>query len=360
MAEMNISSTTTTDLKGAVTDFSVASRVPDSTGAAKDVWWDYPDAAQNLGYYKSIPELKGAIKALAIWTCGKGWTADIRTTNLLSFIRGWGEDSFQSICQNLIIQKKIFGDAFAEIIRESENGRLINIKCLYPGNMRCVVSDNGMIDHYEQRSNIQGGVPKLFKPWQILHLVNDRIANEIHGISVIEVLKFIIDAKNEALQDERTIRHREMLGVLDVDSNDPVKIQQAVTQYQNAVKNKEVLVTIKGTSELKDNPMTIKDRLQWLQYLDNLFYQTVGVPKVIATSEGFTEAGGKVGFLTFEPVYTAEQTELEADLWSQIGIEVKFNRPPSLSGMMQESEDKNTGQTGIQPNEVNMSMSRTE
>ena len=186
------------------------------------------------------------------------------------------------------------------------------------------------------------------------------MTNEIHGTSLVKVLRFIIDAKNEALSDERTIRHRELLGVLEVDTQDPDKITTAINKITDAYKNKEVLVTIKGTSELKPSPLTVKDRLQWLQYLDNLFYQVSGVPKVIVTSEGFTEAGGKVGFLTFEPVYTAEQTELEADLFNQAGIEVMFNRPPSLSSMMQESEQKNTGQTGFQQNEMNVMPTRTE
>jgi len=356
MAELNITNTTTTNLQGTETKFSVAAQVPDSTQANKETVWDYPDANKNLGYYKTIPEIKSAIKALAIWVAGIGYTADAQTQAILENITGWGEDGFQAVCQNLIIQKKIFGDAFAEIIR-GDNGSLLNLKPLYPGDMRVVVGEDGIIIRYEQRTK---GKPRTLQPDQVLHLVNDRIANEIHGISVIEALKFIIDAKNEALNDERTIRHRELLGILELDTDDTTKITQAITQVQNAINKKEVLVTMKGVSEFKDNPMTTKDRLQWLQYLDNLFYQVVGVPKVIVTSEGFTEAGGKVGFLTFEPVYTSEQTELEGDLWNQIAVRLKFNRPPSLSGMMQESEDKNTGQTGIQPNETQVSASRTE
>jgi len=360
MPELNIGSTTTTNLKGTVKDFSVSRMVPDSQGNQKETIWSYPDAAANLGYYKTIPELKSAIRALAIWTAGKGFMTDARTQAILENIIGWGEDSFQSICTNLIIQKKIFGDAFAEIIRD-ENGRLLNIKPLYTGDMAVVVDGSGLVKRYEQRSRVIGEKPKILSPEKVLHLVNDRIANEIHGISVVECVKFIIDAKNEALSDERKIRHRELaMGVLELDTDDTAKIATAVAQYQNAVKNGEVLVTMKGVSELKDNPNQPRDRLQWLQYLDNLFYQTVGVPKVIATSEGFTEAGGKVGFLTFEPVYTAEQTELESDLWNQAAIKVVFNRPPSLSGMLQESEDKNTGQTGIQPNEVQANIRRTE
>jgi len=78
----------------------------------------------------------------------------------------------------------------------------------------------------------------------------------------------------------------------------------------------------------------------------------------MATSEGFTEAGGKVGFLTFEPIYTNEQTLLEADLRAQLAIEIKFNRPPSLSGVVSEDEEKNTGQLGIQPKDSEATITR--
>ena len=117
MAELDIAKSTTTDLSGNVSDFSVASQTPDSAGAQGETYWDYSDAAENLGYYKAIPELKSAIDSLAIWTAGKGYETDTGTQVILDHISGWGEDSFSSICQNLIVQKKIFGDAYAEIIR---------------------------------------------------------------------------------------------------------------------------------------------------------------------------------------------------------------------------------------------------
>ena len=358
MATSDIGATTTTDMKGTVSSITVAAQIPDAQGAQKETVWDYPDAKANLGYYKSIPELKASLHILGLRTCGLGWTADNRVTAILEGLTGWGEDSFQSIMQEMIKEKKYLGDSMAEIVRNKETGTLLNLKKLWVGAMRSITNEQGILIRYEQILP-DGSIRKL-RPEQVLHLCNDRAGNEIHGTSVIESLKLIIDAKNEALQDERTIRHRQLLGVLEVDTDDTTKIADAVKQYQNAVKNNEVLVTIKGTSELKDNPMTTKDRLQWLQYLDNLFYQVVGVPKVLVTSEGYTEAGGKAGLLAFEPVEIAEKTELESDLWNQAAIRVKFNRAPSLLGETQQTETKNAGQTGIQPNETEVRPTRTE
>ena len=61
-----------------------------------------------------------------------------------------------------------------------------------------------------------------------------------------------------------------------------------------------------------------------------------------------------MGYLTFEPTYTEEQTLLESDLWNQLAIKLKFNRPPSLSGMMRQDEIKNSGMLGMQQNETEM------
>ncbi len=354
MATNDIGQTTTTTTTAI--DFSVGSRLPDSESAAGWTSWNFPDAAKQLGYATEIPELRSAVKALVTYICGQGLDVDSRVQLILDNLTGIGNEGFPEICMNLITQKKIFGDAFAEIIR-NDQGTLINLKPLFPGDMTVVVNEQGIIQRYEQRNKKSR---KNFSPDKIFHLSNDRIANEIHGQSVILALKFIIDAKNEALQDERTIKHRELMGVLEVDSNDPSKIVEAVNTYVKAVKEKEILVTIKGTSEIKDNPMTHKERLQWLQYLDNLFYQVLNIPKVVATSEGYSEAGAKVGIFTFDPVYTSEQRLLSDALWNQVAIRVTFNPAPSLGGTLQESEAKNTGQTGFQPNDLQVSATRTE
>lgn len=354
--DTNLNNATITDLSN-VSNYSVNSQVPDaSSGIQKETFYDYPDSAQYLGYYKEIPELKKAIDALATWVTGKGYEiSSITTKTDIDFMKGWGEDSFQAICWNLEVQKKVFGDAFAEIIRD--NGRLLNIKPLYTGDMRVVVNDKGIVDHYEQRTNVKDGEPRRLEPYQVLHLVNDRVANEIHGVSVIDAVKWVIDARNEAMKDWRRISHLSSIRVIYVDADDTTKLNQLKTQYQNGIATGNVMVLPgrKGVDyEIDELTLPPIDAfLRWIQYLEGFFYQAVGIPRVIATSENYTEAASKVGYLTFEPIYTREQTELESDLLKQAGIRIIFNRPPSLMETMQNSESKNTSQTGFQPGDLN-------
>jgi len=351
--DINASTTTTTTVE----DYEVEGVSLDFAGDQRETFWDFTDVSTNYGYYFNIPELKSAIDTLAIWTVGKGYELEVTSDEpIIDKINGWGKDTFQSIMENLIVTKKIIGDSFAEIIR-NDKGTLVNLKPISPERVRLVLNRQGILKRYDiQKKN---GKYIQFETSDILHLCNERVADQIHGTSVVDATKWVIDARNEALADERMIKHRELaLGVLYVDTDNITKRNKIMEQYSKAVKNGEVLVLPKDTAELKDTGISPKDRLAWIQYLENFFYQAVRVPRVIATSEGFTEAGGKVGYLTFEPIYTKEQRTLELDIWNQLAIKIKFNRPASLGGTVQEDEAKNTGQLGFQPKDTKATVER--
>lgn len=332
----------------AVTVPAVALEGPEST----DKEQGFPDAATNFGYYKSEGALNSAISSLATWTVGKGYeTEDDETGIMLEHLTGWGEDSATSLFWNMIVTKKIVGDAFAEIIR-NDSGTLVNLKPISPERMKIVIAPNGLIKHYIQMRTGQDDL--TLPPEKVFHICNDRIGDETHGNSVLETCKWVVDALKEAREDYRKVLHRNVvpLRIIEVDTENATKRNRIMAEYKTAIEQGEVLVVPKGTVEIKNEQIAIQDPIAWINSLENYFYIAVKVPRVIATSEGTTEAGGKVGFLTFEPVYTFEQTLFEQDLWNQLSIRVKFNRPPTLGGMMQEDEAANTGQTGIQPQDT--------
>ena len=164
----------------------------------------------------------------------------------------------------------------------------------------------------------------------------------------------------EAYADERIIKHRDKaLGVVYYDTNDEGKISFANTQIENAVKNGEMVGLPKDTAKIEPYPSkSSEDRQNWLSYNENLNYQTGGVPRSIATSDGTSEVGGINGHLIFEPIYGKEQLDMENQLWAQVAIKIKFNRPPSLAPKTKENAEKNTGQTSIQPGEVGPKLNR--
>lgn len=362
MATQNIGQSTTTTLSSTISNYSLASETIDEAG--QYIYWDNPYFTEYLAYYKNIPQLKQAVDGLALWTAGRGYITDARTKAILEHIQGWGEDTFDSILMNLIMIKKINGDAYAEIIRDENDDVIINLKPLNPANIKIKVNSKGLIDSYEEIDNTTKKGKRVYKPNKILHLCNNRIANEIHGQSVIDSIKWIIDAKQEAMQDWRRILHRSTIRVLYVDVEDSSRLNTIKAQYAEAIKKGEVLVlpVKKGDAELTDYTAPPAEVfLNWIRYLDSIFYEALGIPKIIVGgSQEYTEASSKIGYLTFEQVYATEQRQLEQDIWNQLYLRVEFERPISLKQDVVESEAANTGQTGFQPTDTAAQLGRVE
>lgn len=358
MAEYNLSNATTTDFSNSVPDFIVESKILDAgniVGEEKYVYFDY--APECFGYYFNHPQVSSPINSLATWSVSRGWTSENPDLKVeIEHITGMGKDTFETIMWNHEVVKLTVGDAFLQIIRNKE-GILINMIPISPERVK-IVFDGPRIARYE----IWNGKKWITKKIEeILHSQNKRIGDQVHGTSLILSNKAVIDALLEANKDERTIKHRDKaLGIVYYKTNNTGKITYANKQIAKAVKNGEMVGLPEDTAKIEPYPSrSSEDRQNWLQYLENLNYQVGGVPRSIATSDGTSEVGGKMGHVIFEPIYTKEQVDLEGDLWNQQAIKIKFNRPPSLGGMQPElDESKNTGQTSIQPNDVEASMTR--
>jgi len=358
MAELNISQATTTNLRNIVPDFIVTQKALDAASPNQDETYHYFSNAQKyFGYYLTIPEIFSAANALATWSVSRGWdTEDARLKIELDHIKGMGKDTFTQIIWNHEVIKLIVGDAFCEVKRD--NGTLINIIPISPERVRIVFNKEGMIKRYDVYN---GKEWRPIKKENMLHSSNKRIGDQLHGTSQIEASKFIIDARNEALSDERIIKHRDKaLGIVYYETDKAGKIAYANSQIEAAVKNGEMVGLPKDTAKIEPYPSrSSEDRTGWISYLENFFYQVFGVPRSIATSDGTSEVGGKMGYVIFEPIYTKEQMDLEADLWNQQAIKIKFKRPASLGGMQPElDESKNTGQLAVQPNDTAVTMER--
>jgi hypothetical protein len=357
MTQFDIRQTTNTNLKGGVTDFSVDAKQTDGPQDQKETTWEFTDFTKWYGYYSEIPELKKAIQVYATWVLGLGYEAENPEDKVeLDIIKGWGEDTFLSIMWNMLVIKKVNGDSFAEIIRNKKK-RLLNLKPLNPSRVQVVVTNKGVIKEYRYLGTKEGQAYTTFKPSEILHLVNDRVADNIHGDSVIAALQWLIDSRQEAMADWRRISHRSTIRVLIIDEDNPTKLTTYKTQYKEAIENGEVLIMPgkPGEKSFQDLQLPpVEAFLAWIRYLENAFYKAVGVPKTIAgDAEGIPESGGKMAMLTHEPTYNREVMDLEMDLLNQLGVTIKFNKQPSLQDNTQEQEGKNNNQTqAAQPSDT--------
>lgn len=358
MADYNVSNATTTNFTNVVPDFIVQSKALDAAQAnTEETYWYFADAPQRYGYYFNIAEIFNAANALCTWAFSRGYTTDNQELKVqLDHIKGAGNSSFNKIIWQHGVVKLIVGDAFIQVKRDIRTRKLLNMIPISPERVRVVFGKEGLIKRYDAWN---GGEWKAIQKENMIHSSNKQIADQLHGTSQIEAAKFIIDALNEALADERIIKHRDKaLGIAYYKTNNTGKITYANSQIEKAVKNGEMLGLPEDTVKIEPYPSrSSEDRTAWISFLENRFYQIFGVPRSIASSDGTSEVGGKMGHVIFEPIYTKEQLDLEDDLWSQQQIKIKFNRPPSLGGMQPQLNEAKSP-LGIQPNDVEASMTR--
>lgn len=358
MAEFNLSKATTTDFTSQVPDFIVEAMALDIANDNKEETFVYFDKAEeNFGYQFNHPQVASRLNALCTWAYKQGWTSeDPDMEIILPKIDGNGKETFDEIIWNHGNIKLGHGDAFILIIRNKKR-TLVNLINISPERVKVVFKGN-RIDRYE----IWNGKKWVRKKVnEIFHMFNKKLGDQVHGTGDIQSNKNVNDAMIEAFEDERIIKHRDKaLGIVYYKTNNEGKIAYANTQIAKAVKNGEMVGLPQDTAEIKPYPSkSSEDRQNWLQYVENLGYQTSGVPRSIVTSDGTSEVGGINGHLIFEPIYGAEQLDMENGLWQQVAIKIKFNRPPSLAPKAQENQEKNiSGQTTIQPSEAEPKLNR--
>jgi hypothetical protein len=358
MATKRIDSAVASDLTNQITEFSVDVAETDAGYDQEETKWTDDNASKYFGYYtdEKIPEITSAIDAKATWTVGKGYKADSQTTMLLDTIKGFGKDTFNTILENAMRTMLINGNFYAEIIRDEEEN-LINIKPLDSSTMSIIVGKSGMLKRYEQNSKTKDTPPKKYKVEQIFHLARNRVMDEIHGRGIIQKLKLIMDTKNEAMADQRTTFHRFVVPrwIIKLDTDDETEINEYQAKMDKANAKGENMYVPMGTVELEQQTISANSTLNpltWIQYLDNLFYETAGVPKIILGGSGeFTEASAKIAYLAFQQNIEEEQLFIEEQVLSQLNLVIDLEFPASLENELLSDKAKD-GPVNIQPNET--------
>jgi len=179
---------------------------------------------------------------------------------------------------------------------------------------------------------------KLFKPSEMLHLSRKRVADEIHGISVIPSVKWIIDARNEAMTDWKRVLHRNIrpMVIWKLDTDDNTEIAAFKAKIDAAIEDQENMYIPKGTVEpeiVSTAQNATLNPLAWINQLNDYFFQAVNVPQIIiGNAKEFTDASGKIVYLSYEQAVKGEQLYVEEQILGQLNIELSLNFPASLQG----------------------------
>ena len=360
MAENKIGSAVASDLTNAVTDFLVPTATTDAATDQKETEWMDTNYSQYFGYYKDekTPEITAVIDAKATWTVGKGFIAGPKTTLLLDTIKGNGFDTFNTILENAMRTMLIGGNFYAEVIRDNEQN-LINIKPLDPAVMKHHANGKGIITHFSQMSKI---FPKKtehkFKAEQIFYLPRNRVTDEIHGMGIAQKLKLIIDMKNEAMADQRKALHWNVIPrwKFKLKTDDPTEIAAYKTKQDNATGTGENIYEPFDISEsdlIAVAPNATLNPMAWIQYLDNLFYEMAGVPKIILGGSGeFTEASAKIAYLAYQQGVEEEQLFIEEQVLSQLNLVINLEFPASLENELLSDNKKDVESGAAQPSDT--------
>ena len=296
--------------------------------------------------------MQTAIDAKANWTIGAGYEAEDNVKLILDSIKGHGKDSFNSIISNMVRTYTIAGDSFAEIITDKDDV-LVNLKPLNPGSITIVYNSKGRITKYKQKSKVMGG-DKSWSSEKILHMSRKRLADEIHGISIIPAVEWIILARNEAMNDWKRVLHRnvEPLVIWHLDTDDPTQIASFKAKMDVAKGSGENMYIPKGTvvpEIVTTAGNSTLNPLAWIDQLNNYFFQTVNVPQIIVGSgKEFTDASSKIAYLAYEQSVKCEQLYVEEQLAQQLNIVVKLTFPASLQNDSISDSSTEPLQMGVQ------------
>src|SRR3990167_9864856 len=348
MGDLSIANATASDLTNRVTNYSVSSVEIEGASMQDETFYAFPNWSKQYGYFSQIPEMKSAIIMKAVWNVGKSYTADVETEVILDHISGWGKDTFLEVLWNMEIVKRIGGDSFAEIIRDDDR-LLINLKPLDTGKMRVVVDGKGMIKRYELVSAVKGQPNIKFEPEDIFHLCHNQVANQIHGLSDIDVMEKIILADAESFDDIKKVMHRQAkpLILFKLATSDQTKINNFIEKMDKATEKGEniYLPFDKDSVEVEVVQANISPiMLAWRDELRNKFYRVVQLPQIVFGASGATESGGKIEYLAHEQIFQKDQRQIEKQIWNQLALKINLISPTSLLDDLQRDESKDANQ----------------
>jgi len=337
----------------------------DGISDTKETEYTNPDFTKYWGMFTDHPELKTAILMKAIWNVGKGYTSDIGTEKKLDLINGIGKDTFNDILFNMEVIRYVNGDSYAEIMR-GDDGTLINLKTLDPSTIKIIFDEKGIIERYEQTAKLGDSkkVINKWKPQEIFHLSNNRLADQIHGISVIDSLDNTLLAEVESFNDGRKVMHRQAKPfiIFKLKTDDKPTIDALVAKINKLREQGEDLFIPDDENILSYEVVQVNISnmiLAWRQDVTNRFYRALGLPLVLFGTVGSTESGGKMEVFAHEQVFNHDQIFLEKQIWNQLGIKIDLVSPTSLGQNLQGDEAKDGDQgLEIQPNDTEAGVGR--
>lgn len=374
----NLNKVQNSDYENTVQEITVTPKATDGPTGIKETEYAFSKFQDWNGYFHAIPDLQSALIMKSIWNTGKGYTTkSAHTQVILDHISGYGKDTFNDILFNLDLTSMIGGDSFAEIIRDEETKTLLNLKVLDPSSMKIVLDEKGIIKRYEQinKTPQQGFLNKVksifgkkkgvrtFKPNQILHLSNNRYADNMHGISSIEVLEDTIKADNESFEIMQKVMRFQarpfIIWKLKTDDQDTINKIVEKIQNSRSLGEDTFIPDDDNALDYEIVNLNISNAIfEWRNDLRNKFYRVVGLPQIVPGAGGqSTESESKVIYTAFGQIVRQRQMYIEKQLWQQAQIDIELPHPDSFFEDLKLDASKD-GTSAFQKNDITVGSGR--
>jgi hypothetical protein len=358
MGNLNITNTTLGDNTNSVAQYEIGALNVETPQNLEETEYTIKRAAEYWGWFNTHPDLQSAFVMKGVWDVGKGYTADAETMVILDHINGNGKQSFKDILFSMDISTNLYGESYAEIIRDEDTDELINLKLLNPANIKTIYGKRGDIIRYEQ-FNTNKIKQTEWKPEQILHFSNmGGICGKMGGISKIEALENTLKADMESFDDVRKVMHSQAIPLIlwKLKTDDVTTINAFVNKINTARKLGGENVFIPDDDNIVTHELVEINLSQaifeWRNDIRNKFYRVLGMPQIVFGSSQSTESGGKVEMMAHENVFEFGQSYIEEQIWQQLYLKINLISPTSILSDLQTDQSKDSGQMGMNQTEM--------
>jgi len=322
------------------------------------------------GIYRTIPEYKSSVDTNCRWIIGKRIIPkNKKTKEIIAKIKGNGKDTIKNILLNQKRTSKICGDAFAEIIKDKAK-RLINLKPLNPGTIMIIGNEKGIISRYLQIATKNNNESKIeilndWKPHEIWHTSNERIADEIHGIPTSEVFENVIKWRKQAMESQSVViqRYGKPTYFYEVGTDDTTEMNNIKTKIDKAIKNFENVIipegTLKNVINIKTGQGATIDPMPWLKFLKRNFILESGTPDIVqGESRESATSSGELNYISYKERIKYEQADFSEEIKSQLGLNIEFEEPPEITIESTSGNGKNPNTKNKDQNQLNKKENR--
>lgn len=353
MALSDIEQTRTTDLNTATTSYTAGQEPWNKNldgyrieNESTEAFTYQSHFEQWHGIYRNVAELASVTDIEARWIVGKKLIMSDATKKIVDRFRGNGKQTFRDILINILRVSLFNGDSYTWAPRDKA-GRLLNLKMLDPGTIRVEADGMAVIKKYVQvaqkNTSSQITMPTdqeeldSWEPKEIFHIMNDAIADEIHGIPNSEKLLTIIKMRQQGMSDTSVIHHRygKPTFFYEANTDDEAEMEKikntidlAVKNFENVVVPKDTLTSIERTATPQFSSL---DTLPWQKFLRSYFTEASNVPDLVrGKSDEVSLAAGKLNYLGFKEKIIFKQIAFSEQLKMQLGLEIEFPEPQEI------------------------------